>query len=85
MSNIVMHRQATLTGTQVQEIRAELARESQRLAPDDPRADAFAAALQRIERGTYGDCATCGDRIPHDRLSVVPETLYCVSCRIDNS
>ena len=83
MSNAVMHQRKSLTKSQVHEIRAELERESRRFGPDDPRAHAFAAALHRLERGTYGYCATCGDRIPHERLSVMPETVYCVSCRRD--
>ena len=85
MSNTVMHQHRPLTKSQVQEIRAELARESRRFAADDPRAHAVATALHRIERGTYGYCATCGDRIAHERLSVMPETVYCLSCRRDNS
>jgi molybdopterin-guanine dinucleotide biosynthesis protein A len=32
--------------------------------------DAVAAALQRIERGAYGQCADCGADIPFDRLLV---------------
>ena len=85
MSSTVMHQHRSLTKSQVREIRAELARQGRRFAPDDPRAHAFAAALNRIEAGTYGYCASCGNRIPHERLSVMPETVYCVSCRRDNS
>ena len=84
MSNTTMHRKS-LTASQTRDIRAELARESRRLAPDDPRAPAFAAALHRIDNGSYGSCATCGDDISHERLSVMPETLYCVSCRRENA
>ena len=85
MSSTVMPQRMSLTRSQLQEIRSELARESRRFTPDDPRAETFAAALDRIERGTYGYCATCGDRIPHERLSVMPETVYCVSCRRGSS
>ena len=85
MTSTVTHQQKSLTQSQVREIRAELARQSRRFAPDDPRAHAFAAALSRIEAGTYGYCAACGNRIAHGRLSVMPETVYCVSCRRDNS
>jgi DnaK suppressor protein len=84
MSSTVM-RHKPLTKSQVQEIRSELERERRRFAPDDPRAHTFAVALQRLERGNYGYCVTCGERIPHARLSVVPETVYCVSCRRDYS
>ncbi len=85
MNHATTQRRRSLTRSQMQEIRAELARESRRVPPDDPRAHAYAAALQRIELGTYGYCASCGDRISHERLSVVPETLYCVDCRSNNS
>ena len=85
MTNTTTQRRKSLTRSQTQQIRAELARESRRIAPDDPRTHALAAALQRLEHGTYGYCATCGDAIPHERLSVMPETLFCVGCRRDNS
>ena len=85
MNHPVMHQHRSLTKTQVREIRAELTRQSQRFAPDDPRAHAYSTALERLERGTYGTCATCGNRIPHERLAVMPETVFCVSCRRDHS
>lgn len=85
MTSTVMHQRRSLTKSEVREIRADLARQSRRFAADDPRAHAFAAALNRIELGTYGHCATCGDEISHERLSVMPETIYCVSCRRGNT
>lgn len=36
------------------------------------------AALEAIEEGTYGKCAVCGEAIPFERLSAVPDTLYCI-------
>jgi RNA polymerase-binding transcription factor DksA len=83
MITTTTHQRESLTQSQLREIRAELTRESRRLGSGDPRAHAFAAALDRIENGTYGHCATCGDGIPYERLSVVPETVYCVNCRRD--
>jgi RNA polymerase-binding transcription factor DksA len=85
MNHIATQRRQSLTASQTREIRAELARESRRLSPDDPRAPAVVAALQRIELGTYGYCATCGDSISPERLFVLPETIYCFSCRRDHS
>ena len=38
------------------------------------------AALHRIENGTFGICATCGDTISDERLSVVPQTALCRDC-----
>ena len=38
------------------------------------------AALDRIQRGGYGSCATCGDAIDGDRLRAVPDTDRCGGC-----
>jgi DnaK suppressor protein len=38
------------------------------------------AALARIDAGTYGLCARCGDAINPARLEAVPEAVVCVSC-----
>ena len=38
------------------------------------------AALQRIEEGTYGQCAACGKEIPAERLDALPYTAYCIEC-----
>lgn len=38
------------------------------------------AALVRVERGTYGDCTTCGGAIPFERLFVFPEAPECAGC-----
>jgi RNA polymerase-binding transcription factor DksA len=37
-------------------------------------------ALDRIQKGSYGRCAICGERIPYTRLEVVPETRTCITC-----
>jgi RNA polymerase-binding transcription factor DksA len=39
-----------------------------------------AAALDRIEKGTFGSCEECGKTIPVGRLQVLPYTRYCVEC-----
>lgn len=36
------------------------------------------AALEAMEKGTYGVCVTCGEDIPYDRLTAVPYTLFCI-------
>jgi DnaK suppressor protein len=36
-------------------------------------------ALQRIESGTYGICAACGQIIDRDRLNAIPWTSYCIN------
>jgi RNA polymerase-binding protein DksA len=38
-------------------------------------------ALGRIDAGTYGTCARCGQTIPEDRLEAVPYATLCVSCK----
>jgi DnaK suppressor protein len=35
-------------------------------------------ALGRIETGTFGKCADCGQQINSDRLNAIPWTLYCL-------
>jgi DnaK suppressor protein len=38
------------------------------------------AALERIEKGTYGWCDACGHPIGEARLKAMPEAMRCVSC-----
>ncbi|KKO53362.1 TraR/DksA C4-type zinc finger protein [Paenibacillus sp. DMB20] len=40
--------------------------------------DQISAALDRMEKGTYGTCAECGSEIPYKRLEALPYTAYCV-------
>ena len=39
------------------------------------------AALQRIELGSYGTCANCGQDIAPARLDAVPYASYCMKCQ----
>ncbi|XAS62562.1 TraR/DksA C4-type zinc finger protein [Micrococcaceae bacterium Sec5.8] len=36
------------------------------------------AALERIDAGTYGICAVCGEQIAHGRLEARPWTPFCI-------
>ena len=36
------------------------------------------AALERLEAGTYGVCAACGEPIPEERLEAVPYATLCI-------
>jgi DnaK suppressor protein len=36
------------------------------------------AAVQRLERGTYGTCQVCGRPIGDERLEALPATRFCV-------
>ncbi len=38
------------------------------------------AALERIENGIYGACATCGGPIGEKRLRAVPYAVQCIDC-----
>ncbi|OEU47336.1 MAG: RNA polymerase-binding protein DksA [Desulfobacterales bacterium C00003060] len=38
-------------------------------------------ALQRIEKGTYGICETCGSEISIERLKARPVTTQCIDCK----
>lgn len=38
-------------------------------------------ALNQIENGTYGICERCGTQINPERLKIMPEAKYCVSCQ----
>jgi RNA polymerase-binding protein DksA len=37
-------------------------------------------ALERIEDGTYGECANCGNEIAQGRLEARPEAALCIAC-----
>ncbi|NNC76080.1 MAG: hypothetical protein HKN93_11300 [Acidimicrobiia bacterium] len=39
-----------------------------------------AHALDRVADGTYGECESCGKRIPMSRLDVLPYATLCVDC-----
>jgi DnaK suppressor protein len=38
------------------------------------------AAIERIEDGSYGQCETCGVKIPKPRLDAIPYAALCVGC-----
>ncbi|MDP9092856.1 MAG: TraR/DksA C4-type zinc finger protein [Actinomycetota bacterium] len=38
------------------------------------------AALQRVQRGTYGTCETCGGPIAGVRLQALPAARQCILC-----
>jgi RNA polymerase-binding protein DksA len=39
------------------------------------------AALARIEKGTFGDCTSCGTEIPQARLEAYPWASLCIDCK----
>jgi RNA polymerase-binding transcription factor DksA len=43
------------------------------------------AALERVERGTYGSCAKCGKPITPARLEAMPAAEHCITCAASRS
>ena len=39
------------------------------------------AALRRLDAGSYGDCSSCGEPIPLNRLMVQPAAERCAACQ----
>lgn len=44
------------------------------------RVRAIDGALDRMDKGTYGTCAACGEAIPVERLEARPLSVQCVRC-----
>jgi RNA polymerase-binding transcription factor DksA len=40
------------------------------------------AALERIDKGTYGICQRCGVEILPERLEYLPDTPFCTACNV---
>ena len=40
-----------------------------------------AAALRRMDEGTYGLCVDCGKPVPEGRLEARPDAARCVACQ----
>lgn len=43
--------------------------------------DDIEAALRKIEKGNFGICESCGQRIGVERLNAMPWARYCISCQ----
>ena len=39
------------------------------------------AALEQIQKGTYGVCENCGKEISQERLAAFPEAKVCAECK----
>ncbi len=48
---------------------------------NDQELEEFQVGLEKIERGTYGQCEICGCTISPSRLKILPSATTCVSCR----
>ncbi len=38
-------------------------------------------ALERIDKGEYGKCVSCGEAIPKARLKAIPHAKLCIQCK----
>lgn len=61
---------------QVQEEVTETLRRGARIA-----LTGIEAALQRMDRGTYGRCVTCDAPITVERLEILPAVALCMTCQ----
>ena len=50
------------------------------LASENDALNQIEAAIERIENGGYGECETCGEKIPESRLDAIPYAAQCVQC-----
>lgn len=41
----------------------------------------IAAALRRVDQGSYGHCEDCGEAIDERRLRALPATAFCTACQ----
>jgi RNA polymerase-binding protein DksA len=39
------------------------------------------AALERLEKGTFGLCERCKEPIPRSRLKIIPYAKLCIECK----
>ena len=74
LSNTPFHTADLGTDTFEQEMSTSLLENQDQILSD------IAAALRRMENGTYGTCELCGKAIPKQRLQAAPYTPYCIDC-----
>ena len=48
---------------------------------NDQELEEIQVALEKIDKGTYGECEICGCGISPSRLKILPSATTCVSCR----
>jgi RNA polymerase-binding transcription factor DksA len=50
------------------------------LESEEQLSDEINAALDRLDQGAYGRCATCGQGISSERLQALPYAGHCMAC-----
>jgi DnaK suppressor protein len=74
LSNMPFHTADLGTDNFEQEMSVSLLENQDQILED------IAAAMRRLENGTYGQCELCGKEIPKARLNATPHTPYCIDC-----
>lgn len=59
---------------------AQYERDMQLMANEQRMREDIAAALDRLEKGTYGQCESCGTSIAEARLEALPFARNCITC-----
>jgi len=54
---------------------------SQLIEAESRELGAIDEAIERINRGVYGNCESCGKAIPLTRLRAIPYATDCIGCR----
>lgn len=47
---------------------------------EELRLEEIERALDKIADGSYGNCITCGQEIPEERLEILPTAIQCMDC-----
>lgn len=74
LSNAPVHPADLGSDTFEQEVSMSLLQNEERTLEE------IAAALGRMDQGTFGRCEECQKPIPKERLQAVPYARYCVEC-----
>ena len=46
--------------------------------------DSIESALRRIEKGSFGKCESCREKIAEKRIKAIPWVRYCITCQSDS-
>jgi DnaK suppressor protein len=77
------HSKTTSIPTDIEELGSDNADQELTLSllgSEEDALEQIEAAIERIENGSYGECETCGLKIPKSRLEAIPYAAQCVRC-----